>query len=432
MRDLYERVRESLFLLPATFIIGAALLSRGLVIFDRDFLDETTLPLLPVTVDSSRAILSTIAGATITVAAIVFSTTAVSVQLASSQYSPRVVRSFLHDRFQQFVIGITVGTFVYCLLVLAFVTESDTTFAGTESEASLSVSLAIVLAVASMLAIVSFIERSMRRLRLEDIVRRITNSTRAQVKRHHPEGGVDERELVQLETPGGKPISLVSRRSGWVSSVRARELAEDLPPRSIARLDVHVGEHLSKGQVVMRLWADGDHTLDPHRYVELSRDRVGDARFGIRQLVDIALRALSPGINDPTTATDVIQHLAGPLRDILLRGLPSRVVTQEDRRVYLPEAPGYGDYVHLAFREIRLAAADQPVVIARLLGVIADLVAALRDEGIDGRLSALIEEARLAYAAIKAAGLPPEDLVTIEQLAKRLDLQDRVDTAAAE
>ncbi len=391
------------------------------MLFDEKLLETTSLPLLPVTVDSSRAILSTIAGATITVAAIVFSTTAVSVQLASSQYSPRVVGTFLHDRWQQMVIGITVGTFVYCLLVLAFVTDSNLAFAGDDSKPSLAVSIAIVLAVASMLAIVSFIERSMRRLRLEDIVRRITRSTRTHIRRRHPEKGEEIRELVGLETPSRESVALTARRSGWVRAVHAHDLVHHVGPKAIVRVNVAVGEHVAIGDVVMTLWADGGG-IDPHRFVELSRDRVGDASFGIRQLVDIALRALSPGINDPTTATDVLQHLTGPLRDILTRSLPPRIVGDGEKRVYLPEAPGYGDYVHLAFEEIRLAARDQPVVMARLLEAIADLVEALEGEMIEGRSAALLEEGRLAYEAICDAGIPDEDLDAAKRQAKRLGL----------
>ncbi len=113
-------MQQSLFFIPALIVGGCAVLARSLLWVDRSG-SLAGLPVLSTTVASARVILSTIAGATITVAAIVFSITALTVQLAASQYSPRILGVLFRDRFQQIVIGITAGTFVYSLLVLAAV-----------------------------------------------------------------------------------------------------------------------------------------------------------------------------------------------------------------------------------------------------------------------------------------------------------------------
>lgn len=125
-------------------------------------------------VDSARAILSTVATATITVAAIVFSMTAVVVQLATSQFSPRVTQDFLRNRYQQVTIGLTVGTFVYALMVLSTVRGSET---GPATTHDASVTGGVVLAVVSMVAIISFIDRIMRSMRIDTIVRRVADAT---------------------------------------------------------------------------------------------------------------------------------------------------------------------------------------------------------------------------------------------------------------
>src|SRR5680860_1423611 len=120
VRDLFDRVRQSLFFIPALIVGGCAVLARTLLWVDGSGSLDGLL-VLSTTVASARVILSTIAGATITVAAIVFSITALTVQLAASQYSPRILGVLFRDTFQQIVIGITTGTFVYSLLVLAAV-----------------------------------------------------------------------------------------------------------------------------------------------------------------------------------------------------------------------------------------------------------------------------------------------------------------------
>jgi uncharacterized membrane protein len=136
-----------------------------------------------------------------------------------------------------------------------------------------------------------------------------------------------------------------------------------------------------------------------------------DPTFGIRQLVDIALRALSPGVNDPTTAVDVIHHLKTPVRKVLLSAAPRRVFTgDDDRRVFLANIPSRSDYVHFAFSEIRLAASRQPYVLAALLEVLADLEQDLEEAGLDGRQQAVREEIELTLEVAESSGLPEPDL----------------------
>jgi uncharacterized membrane protein len=136
--------------------------------------------------------------------------------------------------------------------------------------------------------------------------------------------------------------------------------------------------------------------------------------FGIRQLVDIALKALSPGVNDPTTAVDVIHHLKVPVREILVSEPPTRVFGgPRGQRVILAETPSRSDHVHAAFSEIRLASTGQPSVIRALIEVLGDLRTELEAAELTGRVDAVAEELSLTIEAARHSRLPKEDIARV-------------------
>jgi uncharacterized membrane protein len=428
LRYAVQRLRESLFLVPTAVIvlcIGAAVGARYL---DREVEAVADFPLLlSVSLSGGRSIATAVAGATITVAAVVFSITALSSQIASSQYSPRAVAGFFENRFQQLVIGLVVGTFAYSLLVvagLAGTVESDQSL-----QRSVSVTLAVVLGIGSGVAIVAYIDHSLRRMRVSAVVRRIAEATAEAVRREYRKEAAADKADGRLQ-PEGKPVHVHAVRLGWVRFIDVPVLARTVPPGTAIRVEVRTGELVAVGDLLATAWlAPGEDgrtlAVAVRRAIFTARDRSvdRDPAFGIRQLVDIALRALSPGINDPTTAVDVIQHLKVPLRGILTGDLPGRVYSGLDhQRVFLPEAPSRSDHVHAAFSEIRLAGVQQPAVLRTLLEVAADLVTELKDSDLEGRGTALMEEAGLAIAAARGAGFAEPDLKRILEVAGRLGL----------
>ncbi|MEX2133005.1 MAG: DUF2254 family protein, partial [Acidimicrobiia bacterium] len=237
----FDRIKDSFFLIPAGIIVFLGALSRVAIALDGLARDEDSIfPwLVPTTVDSARAILSTVATATVTVAAIVFSMTAVVVQLATSQFSPRVTQGFLRDRYQQVTIGLTIGTFVYALLVLVAVRGGEE---NTGTTHDVSVTIAVVLAVASMIAIVSFIDRIMRKMRIDTIVRTLAEETRDSFE------SLPEREVFATDTdpsPDGDSVSRMAvTRSGWVRSIDVDALLDALPDGTIVRLDMRAGDYV--------------------------------------------------------------------------------------------------------------------------------------------------------------------------------------------
>jgi uncharacterized membrane protein len=416
-------MRESLFLLPALVVIGFAVMAWGLVWLDNNTDALAKLPLLPTTVASARAVLSTIAGATITVAAIVFSITALTVQLASSQYSPRILGVLFRDTFQQLVIGVVTGTFVFSLLVLASVRlplEGDQ-----EVSPSAATTFAIVMAVVSMLAIVAFLSHVLQRIRIDTIVRRIADSTTHEFRRLLPERlESTEKQSLAADALGEADSTTVrSRRSGWVVDIDDLALLEAVEESGVVRLDVEVGEFVYNGTVLATIWRPspgldaesavrGAIGLGIHRRIE------GDPGFGLRLLADIALRALSPGINDPATAVDVVSHLGEPLGEILTRDLPQRVHSDEaGRRLFRPLRPDRVDYIRSALREIRLNASRQPEVIIAIIDLVGDLISILGGDQ-QSRADPLLAEIGLLMEAADDE-LPPPDALALRHRAEK-------------
>lgn len=391
----------------------------------------TLWPLIDTTVAGGRAIASAVAGATITVAAIVFSITALTTQMASNQYSPRALGDFFEDPFQQTIIGLVVGTFTYSLLVLGSL--GSAIIDGSPARPSVSATIAVGLGVASALGIVAYINHSLRRMQIDSVVRRIANASIAAIDRHLARG--EDQSIVESPPPKGVSRAIKAESGGWVIAIEEEKALYALPPGSTGRVDVRLGEAVSVGDRILTIWPDpgddweGAGTLRKSIVTAQERSVDLDPTFGIRQLVDIALRALSPGVNDPTTAVDVIHHLKTPVRTVLLSDAPRRVFTGPDeRKVFLAYTPSRADYVHAAFSEIRLAAGGQPYVLGALIEVLSDLISELGETELSDREGPVIQELEATVSMAENSGLPELDLgrmLDSSSVAQHLDDEER-------
>lgn len=412
VKAFVERLRDSLFFVPALFIAGGVGLAFATATLDSSVPVETRF--LPTSPEGTRAILATVAAASATVAALVFSITAVTVQLAASQYSPRLLQGFLRDRFQQVVVGVVVGTFSYALVGLAAVGPS-----GADAESTAWTALTGTgLGVAVIIGIVAFIDHVTRRIRVDDTIRRLSVQTATSMESWfgHPRGQEDLESWNLAEETIEETVE--AAKDGWVQGVDPDRIVAAVPSGAIARVDVRVGARVNRGDRLVTVWhtvsEDGDGFTEVAKGVQIGQTRTiaQDPGFGIRQLVDIALRALSPGINDPTTAADVIHHLVAPLRPAVLGDPRRRVITgSERRRVVLYQEPDQDDLVREAFTEIRLAAGRHPIVgraLMEALGSLRRQVAQL--EGPRRALPVIDEQLRLAADEIASWHLPEPDL----------------------
>ncbi len=423
LRAIDEAFRNSLFYLPSLFVLASVALWRAMLAVDAGIDPEGLPEVVRFSEDGAGPLLATIAGATITVAGIVFSVTVVAVQLASSQFSPRVLRGFLRDRFQQVVMGLLVGTFTYTMLTLG---------SSTERTPHLTVAVAVVLALVALMAILASIDHTARNMVVGEIVRRISDETLETVRRELPlllDGrcGGPGPEDEEASGPADPPSLVVpAPATGWVQQFDGDGIREALPPGGTARLEIRVGHFVVAGTPLVSSWA-GQSELDDEHLREAvgesfaigrARTMQQDASFGIRQLVDIAMRALSPAINDPTTACEAVLHLGAVLREVLRRRPVPRVERDEEGRSLLrPHELGPDGYVERSFGQIRACARDHPVVHVVMLGVLDMLRRDVLAAGLDTRVEVLRSQAALVVDEAQRSCRLPEELARVRAAA---------------
>lgn len=383
-RHLADEASRSLFVLPALIVLASAVVGEVLSEID-DRLEPGDLPgFLESTQESARTILGAIAGGTITAAAVVLSFTLVAVQLASSQYSPRTLGRFLADRFQQVVMGVVFGTFTYSIVVLR---ELEDVGPRAELPApQLAAFGAIIFAIAALLAVLGSIDHTARSLQVESISERVASQSVAIAREEYPlPDGPTPPPPEPPPTPPADALVVRAPITGWVQQFVPAAVASCLPPGSTAVLQVAPGAHVTVDDPVMVVWPPpGPKVAEALRSViDLGPTRTmqDDVGFGIQQLVDIAARALSPAINDPYTAEEVVIRLVPVLTELAVRDLHPRPLVRDDRRVVPAPAWDFDRHLDLAVGSLRWHAREQPWTLATIV----TQLGRLRDEALERR-----------------------------------------------
>jgi len=406
------RFRESLFQLPALIVIGGVVLAEAMGALDRAVGSEELPFTLTMNANAATWLLSTVAGATITTAGVVFSLTVVSLQLASSQFSPRVMRSFIRDRLSQVVIGLLVSTFVYCVLALRHIDGDPASLAP-----SLTMTGAVVLVVTTVLLIIAHLNHLAGRLQVGELVRGIFNegerTLHEMVRQVKRERATDD--LPSLDAPGAV---VTATRGGWVTQAPGDQVLAAVPDGTTVRLETRTGAYIHRGEPLVTVWAPAgaDMTVVTRKLrasvaVADVRTMQQDVDFSLRQLSDIGLRALSPAINDPTTAVEVVLRIGGLLREVLVNDLLSQAIRADGGRVLLrPWELSHAEYVEHAFDQLRQAAGSQTQVLAALLRVLRMLRQHVTEAGRGAHVPALQRQLNLLLDAIRTdPGLHPDD-----------------------
>jgi uncharacterized membrane protein len=423
LSSLMERIRASLFFVPvAGVLLGIALASLTIWIDSRLDLQGGDVPLgVTSTVNSARAVLTTVAGATISFAAIAFSISLLIIQQASSQFSPRVVHTLFRDPFNKRVMGLVMGTFTYCLVVLRSVRAAIEV--GSDAVIpNLSVAIALVLGIATIISIVAFLNHSAHSMDVSQILDRVEHEAIAHVRHTWSVAGSDTPPPEPIEAPDHPAHVVRFDRAGWVQQIDADALLAGLPDETTAWVQTTPGRYAIPGAPLCALSVVPED-IEATEQAIFDAVSTGDTRtmqqdvsFGLRQMADVGLRALSPGINDPTTAQDSIFHSAAVLTELLRRDPPPRELERDgNRRVLLLEQPNGDDLVRLAFGELRRAAASQPTVCIYLLEALHLLQEGLDAAGLPSRTAVLVEQARLVVAGCEAADLLPADIAEVRR-----------------
>jgi uncharacterized membrane protein len=400
--------KERFWVVPTVLGVLAGLLAEGLSRIDASVWGDGTKPafLFAGGPEGARTLLSAIVGSMISFTALVFSITIVVLQLTSGQFSPRVLRTFLRDRFNQVVLGVFVATFVYAMVVLRTVrgtTQVD------PFVPQLAVTTAFGFVLASTIVFLFYLNHTAQAIRVATIITGISEECRASLERCHPLD--DEREPLPAPLPGSVTV-VGSAAPGVLVRIDVGALAAEQGGFTVEVLRA-VGEFVPENGPLFRVRGGEPDPARLQRAVHLDEERTldQDPGFGLRQLVDIALRALSPGVNDPTTAVQVLDQLHDLLRRLATRPLPGQVRRDEGGRcVVLVPAPGFAEYLDLTVTEIRRWGGEDDRIRARVLALLRDVHAAARPEHRDALTRQITAWGGVPAPAAVAADPDPTDV----------------------
>ena len=395
-REQLNRFQGSLFGRPALSVLVAVIAALALTDADRRTGSLSLPTFADTTVDSSRALLGAITSGTISAASVVFSLTLVAIQLSSTTYSSRVVRTFLRDRFQQRVIGLVMGTFAYSMLVLRAV-RSEIEGGGAAFVPRFSILVATFLALASLLALIASINHTAQNLRVSTISAQLVRDIKGAIDNCLPrdpdpdsvrppasrsqetaEGSRTETQpgrASALGLPAGMGTVLTAADAGWVQQISLPVIRNSIDDGSTVRIEVAPGSYVFADAPLLTIWPppQTDEMEDYQEHLRgafsigSERSLQQDLAFGLVLLEDITVRALSPGVNDPNTAREMIPQIGEIVLDILSRPLPPTDGHYEGCHVLRPTEAGYDDYVRAAFAQIRRCASGQAEVMASLI-----------------------------------------------------------------
>jgi uncharacterized membrane protein len=398
-----EVLRTSLWFVPAVEVLAAIALFIGTTIVDRAaYRGEFGLPgwVISGSADAARQILTTIAAAIITVVGVVFSIILVTLTLASTQFGPRMLRNFIRDRGTQLTLGTFVGTFVYSVLVLVSI--------GTGSRGDfvphIGVTVTLGLMVADLAVLIYFIHHAAVSIQLPQVIASIAADLTEAIKeqgggnpRPHLQLGPTVTELLGRAEAGGGV--LLSPASGYLQFIKHQTLVRlATEADAVISLEQRPGHFMVRGHRFATVWPPEAappirealgraHIVGPYR--TLSQD----VSFGIDQLVEIALRALSAAVNDTFTALTCIDWLGENLCKIVTGWHPVRV--HRDARGFvrvITAEPSYERLVQRSFEKIRQSSLGAPAVMIRMLEALARIMA---ETTTDGQRRVLLEQAAM-------------------------------------
>ncbi len=366
-------------------------------------------------------ILAGIAGSIMTVVSIVFAILLMTLTLASTQFSPRILVSFVRDKATQWTLGIFLGTFTYCMAALPAVRSLPQPYVPV-----LTVLVAMLLALVSVGWLIFFINHISRSISVNHIVDRIAHETELVIDEIMPDprGSYEHSEHAPRFREGRERV-IVARKSGYVRFVDVRFLVESAKSFGVQiMLERRVGRFVPAGAPILRVVDAGRVT--PEREDRLLtaidigpvRTMQQDIEFGVIQIVDIALRAISPAVNDPTTAINCIDQLSRIMIVSMSRAAPASYLHAPPHilRVAIPWI-GYEGLLDTAFEQIRYYARSDIAVSLRLLRAFDDMVVAGASPS---ERQSLIDRARRVVEGC-AQHLAENDVLPLKRRLERLE-----------
>ena len=371
LRRLAGVLSETFWLLPGLMVVIGVLAAVGLVHLDRSGVVPPSLLASAWLYNGggtgARTLLGAVASSTIGVAGTVFSITIAALSLAAGQMGPRLLRNFTKDRGNQFTLGAFLGTFSYALMVL----RSVRTHSEGEFVPHVSLSVGILLAFLCVATLVYFVGHMAGRINVDNVIELVSGDVQAAIRRL----------TVDVAQPARPPLAfwqeaniLRDPRRGYLQHLDEDGLADWAAENETAvRLLVRPGDYVFPGAPIALITSPVEGAEDAIRdATALGPQRISsaDLEFAVRQLVEVAVRALSPGINDPHTAMSVLDRLGAALCDMVTVYLPTGVHLRDGRPTLAVPAVDYDGLVDAMFHMIRQNAAGSAAVLIRLLEVL--------------------------------------------------------------
>ncbi|RYF72292.1 MAG: DUF2254 domain-containing protein [Comamonadaceae bacterium] len=396
LRKLLDQLREAFWLVPGAMVLAGILLAIALLGLDRAgrlpaWLTESQW-LYNGGGTGARTLLGAIASSTIGVAGTVFSITIAALSLAAGQMGPRLLRNFTRDRGVQVTLGAFLGTFSYALMVLRSVrTQEEGVFTP-----HLALSIGILLAFACVGTLVYFVGHMANRINVDTVVELVSDDIRAAMQ-----ATVTDQAQVAPPPAGfwANAVTIVDPRRGYLQQLDEADLADWAAEHGTAiRLLARRGDYVFPGAPIALMSvhvAGAEEAIRNATALGATRGSAGDAEHAVRQLVEVAVRALSPGINDPHTAMSVLDRLGAALCDLVGTDLPTGVTRRGDAVALVVPNMSYRSLVDVMFHMIRQNAAGSTAVMIRLLDVLTAVVACESDPE---RREALLQHADRVWA----------------------------------
>ncbi len=424
--NFFERLRSNFWVLPTFMVILSFLLALGMIQLDTVLKFKTISAFLWIYsggAQGARALLSMVAGSMITVAGVTFSITIAALANSTSQFGPRLLRNFMRDTGNQVTLGTFIATFMYCLLVLRVVRDT------TEGRfiPYISVTVAIGLAMASLGVLIYFIHHVSTSISAENVVAMVGNDLTQAIDRLYPKKEIfhwrnwrlrAENMVPENFAAGSQPVEAAN--SGYLQTIDYEALiniakANDL----ILQIESRPGHFIKAGNDLVRAWPSKNYQETLKEPIMASfilgihRLHGQDIELAVSQLVEVAVRALSPGINDPFTAMSCIDRLGVGLSKLAERNIPSAYRYDDDGNLRLLTYPiTFAGITNSAFDQIRQHGQTDVAVTIRLLETIAVIATHTRDAD---KLRPLQRQAEMVWRASQDAVTEEWDQKDIEE-----------------
>ncbi len=375
--------------MPSLIVVGSIVLALLLVEFDKQIGGNwlSGYPrLFGVEPSGSRDMLGTVAGSMMTVAGIVFSIVIVALSLASTQYTPRILRNFMRDQINQVVLGVFVGIFTYCIVVLRTIRggDDDNVFVP-----SIAVIVGVLLALVGIGFLIYFIHHIAVSIQASAIIAAVYDETVEVVDELFPHRlgeNAPEKELENLEKFAALSDwqTIRAANTGYIQNIDIERLLELTRRREIVvRMEHGIGEFVVAGAPLVSVahisqTGSAQLTIDRETIKKLNRIYAidnfrtvdQDVAFGIRQIVDIVMKALSPGVNDTTTAVISIDYLSAICSHLAAHPFPTHFRFAGGRLRVIAKSPSFEDLIDLAFNQTRQNATNNVAIILRSMNAL--------------------------------------------------------------